>query len=384
MAATAVIVGMRRTAVGSFRGSLKDVAAPALGAAAARAAVLAAGLQPKDVQECFMGQVLQAGVGQAPARQAALGAGCALDTPSTTVNKVCASGMKAVMLAAAAVRCGDRSVVLAGGMESMSNAPHYLRALRGGQGYGDAALVDAIQHDGLTDAYDHVLMGKCSERVVKAAGLSRAEQDAFAIRSYELARAAQKQGLFSDEICAVEIKGPKGNVTATVLEDEECKKFMPEKFAQLKPAFEKDGTITAANASKINDGAAAMIVMSDKEAKARGLKPLARIVAYDDGAVEPWRFALANSLATRKLLAKTKLAIKDIDLHEINEAFAAVPLLNAKELGIDLDRINVCGGGVALGHPIGASGARIIMSLVNSLRRQDKTWGLASICNGGG
>jgi len=305
-----------------------------------------------------------------------------LDTPSTTVNKVCASGMKSVMLAASAIRTGDRKIMLAGGMESMSNAPHYLR-IRKATGYGDTAAIDAIQFDGLTDAYDNVLMGKCTERVISEFGLTREEQDKFAIASYEKARAAQAAGYFVDEIVPVEIKGRKGDVTV-VSEDEECKRFFPDKFGSLRPAFAKDGTITAANASKINDGAAAIVVMAESEAAARGLKPLARIVSYEDAAVEPFKFALANAKASEKALNRAGLTAKDIHFHEINEAFAAVPILNAQTLGLDLDTVNVFGGGCALGHPIGVSGARILMSLINVLQRKDGTLGMASICNGGG
>mmetsp|Transcript_19699 Transcript_19699/g.35045 ORF Transcript_19699/g.35045 Transcript_19699/m.35045 type:complete len:400 (+) Transcript_19699:128-1327(+) len=376
-----VIVSAKRTAVGSFHGSLASVPATELGATAARATLAAQNVDPASVEEVFFGQVLQAGVGQAPARQVALGAGMSLDTPSTTVNKVCASGMKAVMLGASTIRLGDRKVVMAGGMENMSLTPHYLN-LRKATAYGDAKAIDSIQFDGLTDAYDKILMGKCSERVIKDMGLTREAQDNFAIESYVKAREAQANGTLAEEIAAVEIKGRKG--TTVVDQDEECQRFFPDKFPSLRPAFDKEGSITAANASKINDGAAAMLLMEEDEAIARGLSPLARIVAYDDAAVEPYKFALANTEATKKLLTKTGLSAGDIDFHEINEAFAAVPLLNAELLGIDISKVNVHGGACAMGHPIGASGARILMALVNVLRQKDGTLGVASICNGGG
>lgn len=377
----AVIVGAKRTPVGTFMGGLSAVKATELGAVATKAALGHAGVAASDLEEVYFGQVLQANVGQAPARQVALGAGCDLDTPCTTVNKVCASGMKSVMLAANSIRLGDRKIMLAGGMENMSQAPHYMK-LRTPTGYGDAKVLDAIQFDGLTDAYESILMGTCTERIIKEMGLTREEQDAFAIRSYERAQDAAAKGYFDAEITPVTVKGRKGDTV--VSEDEEPKKFMPDKFPSLRPAFGKDGTITAANASKINDGAAAIIVMSESEAAARGLKPLARILGYDDAAVEPYNFGIANSKASQKVLDKLGLGVSDIDFHEINEAFSAVPILNSRILGIDIDKVNMHGGGVACGHPIGVSGARILMSLINVLQRNDGSLGLASICNGGG
>ncbi|CAK8991517.1 Acetyl-CoA acetyltransferase A, partial [Durusdinium trenchii] len=377
-----VIVGAKRTPIGTFMGGLASLSAPQLGVVAAKGAVAAAGLTPEDIEEVYMGNVLQAGIGQAPARQVALGAGMALDTPSTTINKVCASGMKSVMMAAQSIALGDRKVMLAGGMESMSQVPHYMRARTATQ-YGNVSALDGIQHDGLTDPGKNILMGLCTEGVVKELGISREDQDAFAISSYEKARQAQADGVLASEIAEVVITDRRGKETV-VSEDEECKKFFPEKFASLRPAFDKEGTITPANASKINDGAAALVLMDEQEAKDRGLQALARIVGYEDAAVEPHRFALAPTKACEKLFAKTGTTKADVDFHEINEAFAAVVLGNMQLLGLDPAKVNVHGGGCSLGHPIGTSGSRILLALINVLQRRDATLGMASICNGGG
>ena len=377
----AVIVSAKRTPVGCFHGALSSLSATELGTHATKAAFAAAGISPETIEEVYFGQVLQAGSGQAPARQVALNSACALDTPCTTVNKVCASGMKSVMLAANAIRLGDRKVVLAGGMESMSKVPHYAN-IRAQTPYGDGKLIDAIQYDGLTDVYDKILMGSCTERLIKEMNVTREEQDTFALNSYKKARLAAEAGVFDEEIIPITIKSKRGETV--VLADEEPTKFRPEKFPTLKPAFASDGTITGANASKLNDGAAAIIVMDETEATKLGLKPLARILAYDDAAVSPYQFGIANSKASKKVLQKLGLKVEDIDYHEINEAFSAVPILNSQLLGIDLDKVNMHGGGVACGHPIGMSGARIIMALINVLKRHDGTLGMASICNGGG
>ena len=302
--------------------------------------------------------------------------------PSTLVNKVCASGMKSVMIGASQIRTGDRNIVLAGGMESMSKAPHMMY-LRKPTGYGHASVVDSIQFDGLTDVYNKMLMGGCVEKTNSEMGISREAQDEFAIMSYQRAREAQEKGFFKDEIVGlteVDRKGKETNIT----EDEECKKFMPDKFPSLKPAFSKTGSITAANASKINDGAAALVLMSEAAAKERGLKPLARIVGYDDAAVLPIDFAIAPAKAADRLLKKVNMQMSDIEYHEINEAFSGVALANIKLMDLDHTKVNVHGGAVGLGHPIGASGARILVSLLNVLKRQDATMGMASICNGGG
>jgi acetyl-CoA C-acetyltransferase len=377
----AVIVGAKRTPIGSFMGALQDMNAPHLGTAAARAALISANVDPTEVEEVYMGNVLQGGVGQAPARQVALGCEMGYDTPSTTINKVCASGMKSVMMAAQAIQLGQRNVMVAGGMESMSKSPHYVY-LRRPTGFGEAKMLDSIKYDGLTDVYNQILMGSCVEKLNSDMGITREAQDEFAIQSYEKARAAQEAGFLDWEITEIIQQSRKGEVKFA--RDEECTKFMPDKFPGLKPAFAKNGTITPANASKINDGAAAMVIMSEQAAKDRGLKPLARIVAYEDAAVQPIDFGIAPAKACDKLLRVAGMSMKDIEYHEINEAFSAVALANMKLLDLDPATVNVHGGAVALGHPIGVSGTRILMSLMNVLRRKDATMGMASICNGGG
>eukprot|EP00352_Strombidinopsis_acuminata_P002792 CAMPEP_0176397792 /NCGR_PEP_ID=MMETSP0126-20121128/45409_1 /TAXON_ID=141414 ORGANISM="Strombidinopsis acuminatum, Strain SPMC142" /NCGR_SAMPLE_ID=MMETSP0126 /ASSEMBLY_ACC=CAM_ASM_000229 /LENGTH=396 /DNA_ID=CAMNT_0017772317 /DNA_START=61 /DNA_END=1251 /DNA_ORIENTATION=- len=377
-----VIVGAKRTPIGSFMGMLSNLNASHLGTCAAKAALAQCQLDPKEVEEVYMGNVLQAGVGQAPARQVALGTEMGYDTPSTTVNKVCASGMKSVMMAAQSIALGDRNIMLAGGMESMSKVPHYMY-LRRPTGYGNATAIDAIQHDGLTDVYNNILMGSCVEKTNTEIDISRQAQDEYAIKSYERARAAQENGLLDWEIVEITEKDRRGNEKRHT-KDEECQKFMPDKFAALKPAFAKNGSITAANASKINDGAAAMVLMSEEAAKERGLKPLARIIGWEDAAVQPIDFAIAPSKACDKLFKRTGIQASDIEYHEVNEAFSSVALANMKLLDLDHDKVNVHGGAVALGHPIGASGTRIMISLLNVLRKRDATLGMASICNGGG
>lgn len=377
----AVIVGAKRTPVGSFMGQFKDMTAPHLGTVAARGALASCNLDPKEVQEMYFGAVMTAGMGQAPDRQVALGAGVQNDTPSTTVNKVCASGMKSVMLAAQSIQLGMRDVVMAGGMESMSKCVHY-QYLRSANVYGHSQVTDSIQLDGLTDVYNNILMGACTEKICGEMNITREAQDAFAIASYERARAAQSAGHFDFEITEVLSKTRKGEVSIKM--DEECQKFMPEKFPALKPAFAKTGTITATNASKINDGACAFVVMSEDAAKARGLEPLARIVAYEDAGVAPIDFGIAPALAAQKMLKRTGLTMADIEYHEINEAFSAVALANMQLLDLDHAKVNVHGGAVALGHPLGMSGARIILSLINVLKQKNGTLGMASICNGGG
>eukprot|EP00927_Polykrikos_kofoidii_P081611 TRINITY_DN7915_c0_g1_i3.p1 TRINITY_DN7915_c0_g1~~TRINITY_DN7915_c0_g1_i3.p1 ORF type:complete len:432 (-),score=70.37 TRINITY_DN7915_c0_g1_i3:31-1254(-) len=377
-----VIVGAKRTPVGSFMGQFANMTAPMLGSAAARGAIEQAGIRPEDIEENFFGCVINAGLGQAPDRQVALKAGCSVDTPSTMVNKVCASGMKAVMMGAQQIRVGDRNIVLAGGMESMSKAPHFLY-LRKPTGYGNASAIDSIAFDGLTDAYNNIPMGSCVEKNVSKMGISRESQDEFAIMSYTRARQAQENGWFKSEIQNVSEVDRKG-AEKVISEDEECKKFMPDKFPGLKPAFQKDGTITAANASKINDGAAGIVLMSEETALERGLKPLARIVGFDDAALEPIDFALAPAKAADRLLKKLGATMRDVDFHEVNEAFAAVALANIKLMDLDVNKVNVHGGACALGHPIGASGARILVSLISVLQRNDASVGMASICNGGG
>ena len=377
-----VILSAVRTPIGAFRGALKDLSAPALGARALRAAIERAGLQPADVEAVDMGCVLTAGVGQAPARQAALGAGCPPATGALTVGKVCGSGLKAVMIAANELRAGDFRVVAAGGMESMSNAPYLLPQLRDGLRLGHGPLLDSMIHDGLWDPYKDIHMGGCAELCAAEYGLDRAAQDAYALESYRRAREATERGLFRDEIVPVEVAGRKGK---TVVErDEEPFKADLDKMPGLKPAFQADGTVTAANASKIDDGAAALVLTTAEEAARRGRRPLARLVAHATVAQEPERFPTAPVAAVRRVLERAGLEPEAIDLYEINEAFAVVALACSRDLRLEPDKVNVHGGAVALGHPIGASGARILVTLLHALRARDARLGCAAICLGGG
>lgn len=376
-----VIVGAKRTPIGTFMGGLANYTGPHLGEIATKGALAASHLSPEDVEEVYLGNVNSAGSGQAPARQVTIGSGMRLDTPTTTVNKVCASGMKTVMIGATAIGAGERNIIVAGGFESMSKAPHYIY-LRKPTGYGNSQAVDSIQYDTLTDVYSNTLMGACTEKICSEMGITREAQDQYAIQSYMKARKAQESGIFDWEIVDV-VEQDKGK-EKRISKDEECQKFFPDKFPGLKPAFAKNGTITPANASKLNDGACTIIIMAEETAKERGLKPLARILGYEDAEVAPVDFGIAPSKAVGRLLQKKGMTIKNIDYHEVNEAFSAVALANAKLLDIDIDRINVHGGAVALGHPVGMSGARIILSLMNVLRTKNGTIGCASICNGGG
>jgi acetyl-CoA C-acetyltransferase len=369
--------------VGSFRGALGSLPAPRLGAIVVREAVRRAGLNPEDVDEVILGNVLQAGVGQAPARQAAIFAGLPASVQCMTVNKVCGSGLKSVMLAAQAIAAGDAEVIVAGGMESMSNAPYLLEKARDGYRMGNAELVDAMIKDGLLDAYAGTLMGNAGELCARECNVPREAQDAFAIRSYTRAQEAQAAGRFSKEIVPVEVPGPKGE-TVLVTDDEDVRRTNFEKIPKLKPAFQKDGTITAANASKISDGAAAVVVMSAEAAKRRGATPLARIRAQASFAKDPQWFTTAPADAIGKILAKAGLGVKDIDLFEINEAFSVVVLAVNSIVGLDPEKVNVNGGAVALGHPIGASGARILVTLLHALEQRNLRRGLAAICIGGG
>jgi acetyl-CoA C-acetyltransferase len=339
-------------------------------------------LDPSLVQEVFMGNVVQAGVGQAPARQAALGAGLPDTVPATTVNKVCASGMKAVMQAAQAIALGDADVVVAGGMESMSNIPHYVH-MRNGTKFGPATLIDGMQKDGLVDAYDHNAMGTCADLCATEYNFSREEQDAFAIKSYERSAKAWADGKFKDEVISVEVPQRRGE-PVIVSEDEEYKNVKMDKISSLRPAFSKDGTVTAANASTINDGAGAMVLMSEAKAKELGLTPLAYIKSYADAAQEPKWFTTAPAKALPKAIAKAGIDIKDVDYFEFNEAFAVVGLANMKILGLNDSNVNVNGGAVSLGHPLGCSGVRILITLLNVLKQNDAKIGAAAICNGGG
>ena len=377
-----VIVSAVRTPIGSFMGSLSSLTATQLGSAAIKGAFKKINLDPSLVQEVFMGNVVQAGVGQAPARQAALGAGLSDTVPCTTINKVCASGMKAVMQAAQTIALGDADVVVAGGMESMSNIPHYVH-MRNGTKFGPATLIDGMQKDGLVDAYDHNAMGTCADLCATEYNFSREDQDAFAIQSYERSAKAWADGKFKEEVISVEVPQRRGE-PIIFSEDEEYKNVMMDKISSLRPAFTKDGTVTAANASTINDGAAAMVLMSEAKTKELGLTPLAYIKGYADAAQEPKWFTTAPAKALPKAIAKAGLTIKDVDYFEFNEAFAVVGLANMKILGLDDSNVNVNGGAVSLGHPLGCSGARILITLLNVLKQNNAKIGAAAICNGGG
>ncbi|MGB5462294.1 MAG: acetyl-CoA C-acyltransferase [Aureibaculum sp.] len=377
-----VIVSAVRTPIGSFLGSLSSVPATQLGAAAIKAALKKINLDPKKVDEVLMGSVLQADLGQAPARQAAIFAGIPDTVPCTTVNKVCASGMKAVMQGAQAIQCGDADIVVAGGMENMSLVPHYLNG-RSGQKMGNIELTDGLLKDGLTNVYDGKHMGTCGDLCATEHKFSREAQDEFAMESYRRSAKAWSAGNFKEEVIPVEVPQRKGD-PIIVNEDEEYKNVKMEKIPSLRPVFSKDGTVTAANASTLNDGAAALVLMSREKAKELNLNPLATIKAYADAALEPEWFTIAPAKALPKALAKAKLEIKDIDYFEFNEAFSVVGLANTKLLGLSSEKVNVNGGAVSLGHPLGCSGARIIVTLINVLKQNNGSLGAAAICNGGG
>ncbi|AVI51892.1 acetyl-CoA C-acyltransferase [Pukyongia salina] len=382
MSKKVVIVSAARTPIGSFMGSLSSLSASALGSTAIKGAMSKINLDPALVDEVYMGNVVQAGVGQAPARQAALGAGIPDSVPCTTVNKVCASGMKAVMLAAQAITLGDADIIVAGGMESMSNIPHYLH-LRNGHKFGPKTMIDGMQKDGLVDAYDEQAMGVCADLCATEHQFSREEQDAFAIQSYERSAKAWAEGKFANEVVSVEVPQRRGE-PIIISEDEEFKNVRMDKIPTLRPAFSKDGTVTAANASTINDGAGAVILMSEEKASAMGLTPLAIIKSYADAAQEPKWFTTAPAKALPKALAKAGLDISEIDYFEFNEAFAVVGLANMKILGLNDENVNVNGGAVSLGHPLGCSGVRILITLMNILDQNNARYGAAAICNGGG
>lgn len=384
MQADVFILSASRTPIGSFGGSLSAVHAAKLGAVAIQGAIAKAGADAASVEEVIMGNVVSANLGQAPARQAAIYAGLPVSAICTTVNKVCASGMRAVVGGAQAIRLGDAQIVVAGGMENMSQIPYYLPKARNGYGYGHGEVIDGLLKDGLTDVYDQVGMGLCGDKTALKYNISREDQDAFAIRSYQRSAASTENGYFMDEIVPVEIPGLKGGDPTWVREDEEFKKVKFEKIPHLKPAFSKDGTVTAANASTINDGAAALVLAGNAAVHAQGLKPIARIVAYADAEQEPAWFTTTPILATHKVLKKAGLSLSDIDYFEVNEAFAVVALAYINELGLAIDKVNVFGGAVSLGHPLGASGARIITTLLSVLARNNGKYGLAAICNGGG
>jgi acetyl-CoA C-acetyltransferase len=377
-----VIVAAARTPIGSFMGALSSVPAPHLGAAAIKGALHKINLDPNLVDEVFMGNVVQAGVGQAPARQAALFAGLSNDVVCTTVNKVCASGMKSIMMGAQAIMAGDAEIVVAGGMENMSSIPHYVH-MRNGVKFGPTTMMDGMQKDGLVDAYDNNAMGVAADLCASEYKISREEQDAFAIESYERSAKAWEAGKFDSEIVPVAVPQRKGD-PILVTKDEEFTNVKLDKIPSLNAVFTKDGTVTAANASTINDGAAAVILMSEDKAKAMGLTPLAYIKSYADATQEPKWFTTTPAKAVNKALSKANLELSNVDYFEFNEAFAVVGLANAKILGLNTSKINVNGGAVSLGHPLGCSGARIVVTLLNVLKQNNAKTGVAAICNGGG
>ena len=376
------IIAAVRTPIGGFMGGLSTISATELGSIAIKGAIEKSNLPINLVDEVFMGNVLQAGLGQAPARQAALGAGLGQNVPCTTINKVCASGMKAIMLGAQTILAGDNHIVVVGGMESMSQTPHYLDA-RNGTKFGNISMLDGISKDGLLDAYSKVPMGNCAEICAKEHGISREDQDGFAIRSYQRASAAWINGKFNDEIVSVSVPQRKGD-PIVIKEDEEYKNVFLDKIPGLRPAFDKDGTITAANASTINDGASALILASKEAVDKYGLKPIARIISYADAAQAPEWFTTAPALAIPKALEKVNLKISDVDFWELNQAFSVVGIANTKILGLDPSKVDVNGGAVALGHPLGNSGSRIVVTLINVLKQNAGKIGGAGICNGGG
>ncbi|HEY8667277.1 MAG TPA: thiolase family protein [Tepidisphaeraceae bacterium] len=376
------LAGGMRTAIGAFNSAFAEVPAPILGAVAIQAALQRAGISRDAVDEVIMGNVLSAGLGQNPARQAMIAAGLPVSVGATTVSKVCGSGLKAVMLAAQAIQCGDAGVVVAGGMENMSRAPYLLDKARNGYRMGNGELIDSMIRDGLWDVYNNQHMGTCGDRCATKYRFTREQQDEFAIASYQRALAAMAGGIFGDEIVAVQ--APAGKGTAQVTEDEEPKKFNEEKLRKLRPAFSAEGTVTAGNASSISDGAAAVIVLSPEKAKALNVTPQARILGYATASREPEWFTTAPIGAIAMLLDKLALKVKDVDLFEINEAFAVVPMVAMQELRIPHEKLNVYGGAVALGHPIGASGARTLVTLLNAMRRRSAKIGITSLCIGGG
>jgi acetyl-CoA C-acetyltransferase len=378
-----VIISAVRTPMGSFGGALKNLSATQLGAIAITGALNKGGLNASDVQDVLMGCVMQANLGQAPARQAAKFAGLPDHVNCTTVNKVCASGMKAIALAAQSIMLGDADIVVAGGMESMSNVPFYVENMRWGNKYGNVAMIDGLAKDGLTDVYDGKAMGNAAELCAKTCNITREEQDTFAVESYKRAQAAWNNSSFNAEVVPVEIPQRKGD-PITIAKDEEPFNVKFEKIPSLAPAFQKEGTVTAANASTMNDGAAALVLMSARKAKDLGLKPIGRILSYADAEQAPEWFTTSPSLAVPKAVTKAGLKMSDIDFWELNEAFAVVGIENTKRMHLDPAKVNVHGGAVALGHPLGASGARIIVTLLNVLKSKNGKYGAAGICNGGG
>ncbi len=378
-----VIVEAKRTPIGSFGGNLSSFSAPELGATAIREVIKQSGIKPDDVQEVVLGNVLTAGIGQAPARQAALKAGLSELTPATTINKVCASGMKAAMIATNQILLGEADIIVAGGMESMSNVPYYLHKHRFGSKLGHAQAEDGILKDGLWDVYNDFHMGNAAEICAEACNISREQQDEFAISSYKRAIQAHEEGAFADEIIEMKVSDRKGDVTKVKM-DQELERVNFDKISDLRPVFDKEGTVTAANASSINDGAAALLLMSESKAKEMGLNPLARILSHASAAKQPEWFTTAPSDAIPKALKRVKLDKNDIDLFEINEAFSVVSLANNKIMELNPEKVNIHGGAVSIGHPIGCSGARILVTLIYALKKTGGKLGCAGICNGGG
>ena len=376
------LLAAKRTPIASFGSELASLTATDLASEAIKATLQSAGDSGREVEETFLGNVCAAGIGQAPARQAALKAGISEKSPATTINKVCASGLKSIILATQALQLNQRKLVIAGGAESMSNIPYYDRAARWGVKFGDQKLIDGLAYDGLTDATEGVAMGVLAESICKEKGISREAQDQYSIDSYKRAQRAWEEKSFSNEVCPISISSKKGVVL--IDKDEECFRVNFEKISQLKPAFDPDGTITAANASTINDGAAAILLANSEGLKTISSKPIAKIIGYSETALTPAEFTLAPIEATKALLETTGIPLEEVDLFEINEAFAMVPLAFAQALNVGLDKINVNGGAVSLGHPIGCSGARIVVTLVHALRARKMRYGIAAICNGGG
>ena len=378
-----VIVSAVRTPMGSFMGSLSSVSAPKLGSIAIKGAIEKSGIKSNDIQEVFMGNVLQANLGQAPARQAAIFAGLPTNIPCTTINKVCSSGMKSIMLAAQTIKSGDNDIVVAGGMENMSSVPHYFDKGRIGQKLGDMKLIDGMVKDGLTDVYNNVHMGNCAEICAKEMSISRTDQDNYAIESYNRSAKSWSEGNFNNEIVSVNVPQRRGD-DLIISEDEEYKNVKLDKIPQLRAVFEKDGTITAANASTLNDGASALVLMSADKANELGITPLARIVSYADASQEPEWFTTAPAKAVPLAISKAGLNISDVDYFELNEAFSVVGIANMKMLSLDPSKVNINGGAVSLGHPLGSSGSRIVVTLINVLKQKKAKIGVAGICNGGG
>jgi acetyl-CoA C-acetyltransferase len=382
MSSDVYIVSAVRTPMGSFLGSLSTVSATKLGSTAIQGALKMAELDPKEIEEVYMGNVLQAGIGQAPARQAALGAGLSESVPCTTINKVCASGMKAIALARATIVMGEAEIVIAGGMENMSQVPHYLDARKGSK-FGDIKMRDGMLVDGLTDVYNKTHMGNCAELCAKENNITREDQDLFAVTSYERSAYAWENGAYTSEVVPVEIPQRKGD-PIVFSEDEEYKNVKMDRISTLRPAFDKEGTVTAANASTLNDGASAVILASEEAVNRHGLTPLAKIIGYADAAHDPKWFTTAPSLALPIALDRAGISVEDVDLWELNEAFAVVGIVNNQKLGLDPEKVNVNGGAVSLGHPLGSSGCRIVVTLAHALKARGLKYGAAGICNGGG